>query len=161
MQYWLDTEFIEDGRTIEPLSIGVVAEDGREYYAEVIDVDWSRASDWVRDNVLGWLDLKHHGKIRSEIAHDLFLFFGDKPEIWGYYCDYDWVLVCQLYGRMIDLPKTLPHYCLDVKQYAVSLGNPGLPAQSGTEHHALEDARWTRTAYDFLRRVDIQSRQGW
>ncbi|MGW5173134.1 3'-5' exoribonuclease domain-containing protein [Streptomyces sp. NPDC004082] len=28
-----DWEFLEDGRTIEPISIGIVADDGREYYA--------------------------------------------------------------------------------------------------------------------------------
>lgn len=31
MRYFYDTEFIEDGHTIELISIGVVAEDGREY----------------------------------------------------------------------------------------------------------------------------------
>ena len=30
MRYFYDTEFIEDGTTIELVSIGVVAEDGRE-----------------------------------------------------------------------------------------------------------------------------------
>jgi hypothetical protein len=33
MRYFYDFEFLEDGRTIEPISVGVVAEDGREYYA--------------------------------------------------------------------------------------------------------------------------------
>jgi hypothetical protein len=29
MKYYYDTEFIEDGRTIDLISIGIVAEDGR------------------------------------------------------------------------------------------------------------------------------------
>lgn len=29
MKFWFDTEFIEDGKTIDLLSIGVIAEDGR------------------------------------------------------------------------------------------------------------------------------------
>ena len=33
MRYFYDTEFIDNGRTIELISIGVAAEDGREYYA--------------------------------------------------------------------------------------------------------------------------------
>src|SRR4051812_11038169 len=33
MKYFYDTEFLEDGQTIELISIGIVAEDGREYYA--------------------------------------------------------------------------------------------------------------------------------
>jgi hypothetical protein len=39
-----------------------------------------------------------------------------QPEFIGYYCDYDWVLLCSLFGRMIDLPKGFPMYCIDLKQ---------------------------------------------
>lgn len=52
MRYWFDTEFIEDGKTIDLLSIGIVAEDGRELYLEILEADWSKASDWVKANVL-------------------------------------------------------------------------------------------------------------
>jgi len=33
VRFFYDTEFIDNGRTIELISIGVVSEDGREYYA--------------------------------------------------------------------------------------------------------------------------------
>ena len=33
MKYFYDTEFLEDGHTFDLISIGIVAEDGREYYA--------------------------------------------------------------------------------------------------------------------------------
>ncbi len=39
MKFFLDTEFIEDGRTIDLVSIGVVAEDGREFYAVSTEFD--------------------------------------------------------------------------------------------------------------------------
>ena len=52
MRYFYDTEFIDDGRTIELISIGVVAEDGREYYAVSTEFDPDRAGSWVRKNVL-------------------------------------------------------------------------------------------------------------
>ena len=39
MKFFLDTEFIEDGRTIDLLSIAIVCEDGREYYAEPAEAD--------------------------------------------------------------------------------------------------------------------------
>jgi len=32
MKYFIDTEFYEDGKTIDLISLGVVAEDGRELY---------------------------------------------------------------------------------------------------------------------------------
>lgn len=53
MRVYYDTEFIEDGETIELISIGMVAEDGREYYAVNADmpVDRVREHDWLRENV--------------------------------------------------------------------------------------------------------------
>jgi hypothetical protein len=49
-----DTEFIEDGVTIGLISIGLAAEDGREYYAVNSDADWGRIrkNDWLVRNVL-------------------------------------------------------------------------------------------------------------
>ena len=32
-RYFIDTEFMEDGHTIELISIGICCEDGREFYA--------------------------------------------------------------------------------------------------------------------------------
>ena len=52
MRYFYDTEFIDDGRTIELISIGVAAEDGREYYAISTEFNPDRAGQWVRRHVL-------------------------------------------------------------------------------------------------------------
>ena len=52
VRYFYDTEFIDNGRIIELISIGVVAEDGREYYAISTEFDPERAGRWVRANVL-------------------------------------------------------------------------------------------------------------
>ena len=149
MRFWFDTEFHENGYTIDLISIGVVAEDGRQYYAET---DFARekacSTDWLRDNVQPHLTGPEKG--RPVIARELIEFMGEKPEIWAYYADYDWVVLCQLFGRMIDLPKGWPMYCRDVKQLCDSLGNPELPKQTSQEHHAMADAEWTRDAWQFL-----------
>ena len=34
MKYFYDCEFIDDGHTIQLVSLGMVAEDGRAYYAQ-------------------------------------------------------------------------------------------------------------------------------
>jgi len=150
MRFWFDTEFYEDGRTIELISIGVVAEDGRTYYAETIDaIPLCHKSFWLKDNVLPHLD-HHHTKSREEIAQDMVLFCGDKPKLWAYYADYDWVVLCQIFGTMMHLPKGWPMYCRDVKQLCDDLGNPELPPQPTQEHHALADAMWTKQAWNFL-----------
>ena len=51
MKYWIDTEFIAKPFTLDLVSIGLVAEDGREFYAESSEVDWSKASPWMLKNV--------------------------------------------------------------------------------------------------------------
>jgi hypothetical protein len=150
MKIWFDTEFIEDGRTIDLISIGMVREDGAEYYAEFAECDLSKASDWVRQNVLP--NLVGGEKKRYVIAEEVRRFIGENPQIWGYYADYDWVALCQLYGTMMDLPKGFPMYCRDIKQWCDALGNPRLPEQGKGEHNALADARWNRTAWEFLAR---------
>jgi hypothetical protein len=40
----------------------------------------------------------------------------NNPEFYAYYADYDWVVFCQLFGTMMDLPKGFPMYCIDLKQ---------------------------------------------
>ena len=147
---WFDTEFIEDGRTIDLLSIGAVREDGATYYAEPAETDRSRASKWVQDNVLP--HLTGPIKPRAEIAADLVAFAGKKPQWWAYYADYDWVALCQLFGTMMDLPDGWPMYCRDLKQLADEQGNPDLKvvAYQGVEHNALTDAIWARDAWMYL-----------
>jgi hypothetical protein len=148
MQIFFDTEFIEDGRTIELISIGMVREDGATYYAEAKECDYSHASPWVKENVLR--HLQGSPKPRSNIAAEIVEFAGSKPEFWAYYASYDWVALCQLYGTMMDLPKGWPKLCLDVKQLCIHKGNPKLPPDPVDAHHALADAKWTMEAYRFL-----------
>ncbi len=52
MRFFYDCEFIEDGVTIDLVSIGAVGEDGREFYAVSTEFDPDRAGPWVRANVL-------------------------------------------------------------------------------------------------------------
>lgn len=148
MKYFLDTEFIEDGKTIDLISIGIVAEDGRTYYAEASECDYSKASSWVVQNVIPHLTGTH--TFRRDIAEGVKHFLGEKPEIWGYYADYNWVAFCQLFGTMMDLPRGYPMYCRDIKQLCDSMGNPRLPVQRSVKHNALADAQWTKEAYDLL-----------
>lgn len=160
MRIWFDTEFIEDGKTIDLISIGMIKDDGRTLYLENSECDLTRASPWVRDNVIPHLcgPRFRRGYIASRIVE----FAGpsplstitEKPEFWGYYADYDWVVLCQLFGTMMDLPSGWPMYCRDLKQLCDSLGNPRLPEQGKGEHHALADARWNRKAHEYLLRLN-------
>lgn len=161
-----DFEFIEDGTTIDPISLGAVSEDGRrEFYALNYDCDYSKASPWVKDNVIAQLPPKpvvqpRHlpGKSpwmhRDQIGPALLKFFdvskfGD-VKLWGYYAAYDHVALAQLWGPMISLPRDVPKYTMDIKQYCVMLGDPRLPEQGPGEHDALADARHNRVRWNFL-----------
>ena len=254
MKYFLDTEFLEGIQdkgflgmkygetkpTIDLISIGIVAEDGREYYAVSKDFNlkeaWNRYDIkkdfgkpqglgdkkvyWIRDNVLkpiynelikleidnykGFTDpyyeleldftykvfkrlIKKYGKTNKQIAKEVKHFVANRPieankEQWildydtkdvsfyGYYADYDWVVFCWLFGKMIDLPKGFPMYCNDLKQtldekaklvpvsYTIEERlksikmSEGYPKQTN-EHNALADARWNKQLYEFLQKI--------
>lgn len=66
-----DTEFLEDGRTIELISIGIVCDDRREYYAVNSDMPWDRikGNDWLLRNVVPQLPLKGSGSLEKYLAH--------------------------------------------------------------------------------------------
>ena len=154
MKYYIDTEFCESGphKPIDLISIGIVAEDGRELYAVSAEFNPQDANDWVKANVLPHLgDAIPTSLDVMAVRVERFMYDGQiPPEIWGYYADYDWIVFCQIFGRMIDLPKGWPMFCNDIKQLAMMMGNPKLPEQIDIEHNALNDARWNKVAYDFL-----------
>lgn len=158
MRWFLDTEFDEDGRTIELISIALVREDGSSLYCVSNQFDPDRCNEWVKANVLPHLPPRHlwipRAEIRQQVLDALLTNHvrgdtADKPEIWGYFSDYDWVVFCQLFGRMVDLPRGFPMWCRDLKQLMESscVTKDQLPPQTGTAHDALEDARWIREAY--------------
>lgn len=166
MRYWYDTEFYEDGERIHLISIGIVAEDGRELYLENSEFDWTRVPEdhWIQNNVRPhlWGSDRHATGTYDHIGPAVADFIvtdspPEKHELWGYYADYDHVVLAQLFGRMVDMPEGVPWFTMDIKQEAVRLGNPELPKQDSTEHHALNDARWNKKAWQFLKDYD----EGW
>jgi hypothetical protein len=160
MKIFFDTEFIEDGKTIDLISIGMVREDSEKLYLVSSEYDASKASQWVKDNVLKYIHPYGQKYTRKEIAETVrnFVLNGevDKPEFWAYYADYDWVVLCQLFGTMMDLPKGFPMYCNDLKQHQHIMARRfRLPKNPDENHHALADAIWVREAYyaleDYIR----------
>lgn len=163
-RFFFDTEFIEDGKTIELISIGCVAEDYRDpYYACCLDTDLSRASPWVREHVIPHLPPYSDPawRTKAQIREDLLTYWFGSPqlarvkgmrdlEFWTYYGDYDWVVLCQLWGRMIDLPPGMPRFAMDLKMLSRLMGDVDLPKQTDQEHVAINDAMWVRDTYFML-----------
>ena len=115
-RYFYDTEFIEDGRLIDLVSIGVVDENGREFYAVSTEYDDTHALPWVRRNVLNKLPSpadpawRSRERIRTELYAFLMEPIRDRPgeqlELWAWYAAYDHVALAQLWGPMPALPLT-------------------------------------------------------
>lgn len=153
-RYFLDTEFVEAPFHLDPISVALVCEDGREFYAINSECDHTRADPWVVKHVLAKLPPRSDPRwmTKVEIAARLRAFVASgigAPEFWGYFADYDWVLFCWLLGgRMIDLPAGWPMFCMDLKQVMVERGisRDALPPDPPDAHDALVDARWLALA---------------
>ena len=52
MKVFLDTEFTGLHQYTSLLSIGLVDEDGRTFYAEISDYDFTQMNDWLLNNVM-------------------------------------------------------------------------------------------------------------
>ncbi|AUS77905.1 hypothetical protein C1701_05440 [Actinoalloteichus sp. AHMU CJ021] len=152
MRYFYDCEFIEDGVTIDLVSIGVVDENGREFYAVSTEFDPGRAGTWVRNNVLSKLPppaspvWRDRSRIRAELLEFL---TGPESgpgevELWAWYAAYDHVVLAQLWGAMPALPPQLPRFTRDLRQRWEDVGRPRLPAPPDDAHDALADARHNR-----------------
>jgi len=178
MRIYHDWEFLEDGSSVAPISVGMVADSGDEYYAVNADMPWERicADTWLCQNVvphlplagtrgaypLPVLDLLHPTvKPRRQIREEVrgFILSYPSPKLWGWYSDFDHVALAWLFGRMIDLPRGIPMRTSDVQQEADRLGvtDHRLPQQKQGVHDALEDARHARRVHNFL--LDLERRR--
>jgi hypothetical protein len=146
VRFFYDCEFIEDGTTIDLVSIGVVDESGREFYAVSTEFDPDRAGPWVRAHVLDklpppadpvWCD-------RATIRERLLSFLTRGPgkvELWAWFAAYDHIALAQLWGDMPALPREIPRFTRELRQRWEDVGKPTLPAPPKDAHDALADAR--------------------
>lgn len=168
-RYFYDTEFLEDGRTIELISIGIVTDDGREYYAVNSEMPTQRIVEdkWLCKNVWPslpvqmngatatiWLDktsplVKPKWVIANEVREFILAGSGD-VELWADYAAYDHVVLAQLFGKMIHLPNGIPMFTHDLQQLLGHYPNYEIPEQTAGQHNALEDARHLANTFSNL-----------
>jgi hypothetical protein len=167
MRVYYDTEFLEDGRTIELISIGMAAEDGRELYLVSQEAPWPAIYEhpWLMANVVPQLlrsplgrdlDIDVVVRPRATIAARVLEFLrasGPSAELqlWADYAAYDHVALAQLWGPMIDLPPGVPMFTHELQQdieitelvnriSGTETRGPR-PVQTDGLHNALGDAR--------------------
>lgn len=175
MRIFYDTEFIDDGKTIDLVSIGMIREDGTELYAVSSEFNALKLQDnpWLVENV--WPSLptyKHPGTVRcycgpghldtnnpevrsrAQIARLVadFILNTPDPQLWAYYSAYDHVALAQLWGAMINLPHGIPMQTDDIVTAAkfAGLTPSDLPKQADGHHNALADARHNRVMAEYI-----------
>ncbi len=171
MRIYHDWEFLEDGETIKPISVGMVREDGKELYYEFLNAPVSdiMRHEWLKANVVTQLSpswqsamiiqeanavVKGKLSIQSKVYEFLYeaykADYKNGIQLWGWYSAYDHVCLAQLFGKMMNLPDFVPMWTNDLRQEFNRLGNPHYPRQATGLHNALEDAKHLATKHAWL-----------
>ena len=151
MLVFLDTEFSDFAKP-DLISLALVAEDGREFYAERTDYRQNECSAFVQEIVLPLLGRVPGAACDSaELALRLRTWFHALPEpsiiIFDYQTDWD-LLAGAMPGRPLDsfaTPLYLNGYAIThpIFEQAQNLTY----TQAWPPHHALADARALRAGY--------------
>lgn len=165
MKIFYDWEFEENGVTIQPITLGMVAENGQYIYLYNQDYVMSDVYDfqteWLKEHVINnllatlpdGLQLMPNPTRGDSLAGSILEFvesLGDeKIELIADYADYDHVCLAQRFGRMINMPEVLPWVTYDLKQWCDDLGVEP-PKQTSKPHNALHDAFYVKESYEWL-----------
>lgn len=166
MKVFFDTEFTGLHQKTTLISIGLVTEDGREFYAEFTDYDKTQVDDWVQTNVIAKLTGKgivgdtafvrqELLKWLSEISHGCVL------EMWSDCLAYDWMLFCELFGGAMGIPPWIYYIPFDIcTLFAAKNVDPDINRETFScleaetckenKHNALHDAQIIRICYNRL-----------
>jgi len=162
MKIFFDTEFTGLHQDTTLMSIGLVDEDGRTFYAELGDYDGNQVDDWIKDNVVA--NFTGEGRrMKPALAHDLreWLSVYDRAEMWSDCLAYDWVLFNDIWGHAFDIPKNVYYIPFDIctlmkikgidpdisrEDYAYA----DMPSPDTNKHNALHDAWTIKRCYEKL-----------
>lgn len=161
MKVFFDTEFTGLHQNTTLISIGLVAEDGDWFYAELNDYDQSQVSDWVQQNVLNNRRFQEKNRLTTEhLKERLQTWFHkfDYVEIWSDCLAYDWVLFNNIFGDAFSIPKNVYYIPFDICTLFKAKGidpdiNRELFAETSVlseKHNALHDAIVIKHCYDKL-----------
>lgn len=173
MRYHYDLEFEEHGKTIIPISLGMIADDGRELYLinkeyaqTYIDVEpyyWkdepSVITEWLSTNVMNHIDQKQidlYGVNYKHWGHEVHAFVSDlgrytsrdEIELMGWYAAYDHVALAQIWGPMMLLPEPIPMFTRELEDFRIGQSTPARDKEKYPEHHALHDAKYQKHIFD-------------
>lgn len=133
MKIFFDTEFTGLHKNTTLISIGMIAEDGKTFYAEFTDYNEKQCNDWILNNVIN--NLKYNDKedwccnydndhlevvgakayIRLQLKQWLLSNY-DYIELVSDCCHYDMVLFIDIFGGAFDIPSQICPACHDINQ---------------------------------------------
>ena len=134
MKVFFDTEFTGLHKDTTLISIGLVDENGRTFYAEFSDYDESQCDKWIRDNVIKHLKWSTEGPIEdfANIYVNDWEAYGTKEyvrtvladwlskyeevELVSDCCHYDMVLFVDIFGCAWTIPAVVNPVCHDINQ---------------------------------------------
>lgn len=135
MKIFFDTEFTGLHKDTTLISIGLVDENGRTFYAEFFDYNEDKVDDWIRENVIEHLKFKEKSfqipdsnfgpsdnvemKASIQIVKEYLMEWlapYDKVELVSDVCHYDMVLFINIFGGAFDLPANVNPACHDINQ---------------------------------------------
>lgn len=134
MKLFFDTEFTGLHKDTTLISLGIVADNGKKFYAESADYDEKQCDDWIKENVLKHTILDGNDTLAARLGEDsdTTVILGSKADIryelgeWlkqfdsvqlvSDVCHYDFVLLIDIFGTAFDLPKNVSAVCYDINQ---------------------------------------------
>ena len=130
---FFDMEFTGLHKLTTPVSIALVAADGKEYYAEFTDYDKLQVDNFLRELVLPKRILTEYNfeadynpdddtvlvkgdieLVKETLTAWLEQFKETGVEIWGDTLAYDWVLFVSIFGNAFDVPKHIFYIPFDI-----------------------------------------------
>lgn len=160
VKIFFDTEFTGLHKNTSLISIGIVAEDGREFYGEMKHYRKEQVDDWLQKNVIANLDGRGQlSKAQMARAIEKFLEPYDNVEVWSDCLAYDWVLFNEIWGHAFDIPKKVHYIPFDIctlmklKGVDPDVNREDFAGIEGSKHHALHDARVIKACYEKLTRL--------
>lgn len=162
MRVFFDTEFTGLHQNTTLISIGLVDENGRTFYAELTDFDITQCDDWITNNVLNNLIAENQvdkHNLKGQLTAWLSAY--DFVEMWSDCLAYDWVLFNSIWGGAFDIPKHIYYIPFDICTMMKLKGvDPdinredyafGAKPEVAQKHNALWDAQVIRACYENLR----------
>lgn len=156
MKVFFDTEFTGLHQNTTLMSIGLVDELGRSFYAELNDYDESQVDDWITENVIANFTLENQMSMTGlRAALTDWLAYYNKAEMWSDCYAYDWMLFCQIWGHAFNVPNNVYYIPFDLSTLLAIKGiDPDINREhfagfspSPAKHNALHDARVIRKCW--------------